>query len=366
MVETMKIKLISFLLILVCYGVHAAPRTKVENNFASDDFACPDATFNNNDDVLNYFKQWKGCNKIAYGKYKIYNAETIDFSAFKDVTIVGQLNFYNSDFSNIATIFPNLTTADSILFEHSTNLSNLSFPSLYNINYTIIRDSTDLTAKLFPALKQTEQLSINNSTNLETLSFPLLDFCSVLEISNNKQATNLDHMFPKLTTADGIKIFQNDQIKNVQFPVLKSLTSLNVYSNKLLQKVSIPELKNSAINLLRLGVNNDYFDQIGGDKGGLTDIIRIDVSLTLTNISTRFTLTHYPKSIRAIHFNSDIPKFELRDIVSQLYQLNPQYTKDKKTMVVLWKNTCQDVGDVDTSKYGFDIYSASTETKCGK
>ena len=366
MVKTMKIKLISFLLILVCYGVHAAPLIEVENNFASDDFACPNATFNNNDDVINYFKLWKNC-KHADGGFIFNNARGIDFSAFKNITTINQLHFHNTDFSNVATIFPQLTKANSILFEHSTNLSELSLPSLSYSYDTTVLNSTNLPAKLFPALKETKLLTINNSTGLGALSFPQLYKTSLLVIDNNKQAVNLDRTFPSLTSADEIRIL-NNQIKEVQFPALKSLKSLSVTSNELLQKVSIPELQNAEIDFLQLGVNNDNFDQIGGDKGGLTDIKNIQETLNVSG--SRLTITNYPRSIRGIMFDSDIPQFQLDDIVKQLFQLNP-HSEYGKTMVVFFRNTCKDLGDLDTSKYDFDLYDVTDNgsyyypTKCG-
>ena len=367
MVEIMKVKFVSFLLILGSYGVHAAPLPKAANNFTYDKFACPAATFSNNDEVINYFKQWKNC-KHADGGFSFKNAEIIDFSAFKNITTIGKLSFDDSDFSKKINIFPQLTRASSVIIENSIGLTDLSFPLLYSAGNVSVKNSSDLSTKLFPTLKETENLTIMNSTNLLNLEFPQLTKTKLLKIAGNQDAASLDSTFPKLTSADTIDILSNERIKDIQFPVLYSLNCLHVEFNKWLQQVSIPELQNSEIDTLTLAENNIDFDQFGGDKGGLNDIKKINKSLTLTG--NKFNFHSYPKPIKSIHFESYLSKNELKGIVTQLIQLHPQYSKDEKTKVILGQNDCYDLNNIDISKASFDIYAGNNYSgypvKCGK
>ena len=101
----------------------------------------------------------------------------------------------------------------------------------------------------------------------------------------------------------------------------------------LYQIYSNPYETTKSLDFLQLGVNNDNFDQIGGDKGGLTDIKNIQETLNVSG--SRLTITNYPRSIRGIMFDSDIPQFQLDDIVKQLFQLNP-HSEYGKTMVVFF------------------------------
>ncbi len=367
MVKHMKINILPLLLLLGSHGAHATPELNSGNNFITDKLACPAATFYNNTDVTNYFKQWPDC-EHADEAFVFKHADNIDFSAFNNITSVKRLSFYDTDFKQVSHLFPELSVAGSVVIQHSTNLSRLAFPDLSVADSVAIKNSTDLSSQPFPALKAARQLIIIDSTNLTNLTFPGLAVTGLLKLSNTNQAYSLENAFPKLVTIDTLQLLWNDQLKSVRFPELETLKKLDVEFNKRLRDISMPKLRNSQVRQLTLAENNPDFEQMGGKKGGLKNIKHITDRLTL--ISHKFFLLNYPANIKALHFHSHFNDHEIMPAIDQVFRLNPFYRGQEKAKVIFDKNECDDFPNIDTSEVGFDIYAgydmaARRPGKCG-
>ena len=359
----MKMKELFFLLILGSYGVNAAPMHQTvhqnANNFNSDPLDCGSATFSNNDDVSNYFKAFPDCTQAATLTFR--HAGSIDFSPFNQLISATELIFYDTNFSKVSELFTNLNLVGEINIENSKNLEDLSFPKLYVAGNISIRNSTNLSSEPFPELIEGDELNIKNTTGFDGLTFPNLTNMYKITLNGINQAVSLTTTFPALETLERLELLWNDKLKEITLPNLSSLKALYVEYNAWLQKVSIPNLANSEISQLSLAENNQNFDGIGGQKGGLPDIKKINDKLTL--IGTKFSFDNYPKAIKTIHFFSELTDDQIKTIANQLPNLNPRYSKDEKTKVYFDNADCRVLNSFDTSKFGYDFYAGSEYPK---